>query len=150
MTTNERYEKWTFSDMEKGHWDKFPTFETEWSAEEAASQYAREHKLSAIWVAYLDYPDISLTLDEYSVNFDDDDLADILDNLGCAMNSAVDCRADCYAAAFENLDWGSKHDLENAIYGALEQWLKRMIALDKIPLAPHEVTEFVFGQEAEE
>lgn len=148
MATNKRCGKWTFSDMEREHWDKFPAFETEWSAEEAASQYARAHKLSAVWVGYLDYPDINLTLDEYSVNFDDDDLADILDNLGCAMNSVVNYRGECYAAAFENLDWDSKHDLSNAIYGALEQWLERMIALGKIPLAPHEVTEHVFGQEA--
>lgn len=149
MTKSNRCGKWTFSDMEKDHWDKFPVFETEWDAGNAAVQYARERELSAVWIGYLDYPDINLTLDEFSVNFDDDDLADILDNLGCAMNSAVNYRGECYAAAFENLDWDSKHDLSNAIYGALEQWLERMITLDKIPLAPHKVTEHVFGQEAE-
>ena len=150
MTKNDRCGKWTFSDMEKEHWNRFPTFETARDAEYAATQYAREHKLSAVWVAYLDYPDISLTLDEYSMDFDDDDLADILDNLGCAMNSTVDYRGECYAATFENLDWGSKRDLENEIYNALEHWLKRMIAQNKIPLAPHEVTELVFKQEASE
>ena len=150
MTKNHRCGKWTFSDMEKEHWNRFPTFKTERDAEYAATQYAREHKLSVVWVAYLDYPDINLTLDEYSVNFDDDDLADILDNLGCAMNSTVDYRGECYAAALENLDWDSKRSLSNAIYSALEQWLKRMITLDRIPLAPHEVTELVFGQEAAE
>ena len=149
MKKSNRCGKWTFSDMEKDHWDKFPVFETGWDAENAAVQYARERELSAVWIGYLDYPDINLTLDEFSVNFDDDDLADILDNLGCAMNSAVNYRGECYAAAFENLDWDSKHDLSNAIYGALEQWLERMITLDKIPLAPHKVTEHVFGQEAE-
>ena len=145
MTKNNRCGKWTFSDMEKEHWDKFPTFQIERDAEYAAAQYAREHELSAVWIGYLNYPDITLTLDEYSVNFDDGDLADILDDLGCAMNSAVDYRGECYAASFENLDWESKHDLSNAIYGALEQWLERMITLDKIPLAPHEVTEYVLG-----
>ena len=120
MKKSNRCGKWTFSDMEKDHWDKFPVFETEWDAGNAAVQYARERELSAVWIGYLDYPDINLTLDEFSVNFDDDDLADILDNLGCAMNSAVNYRGECYAAAFENLDWDSKHDLSNAIYGALE------------------------------
>lgn len=142
MAIKDRKGKWTYSDVENGHWDKFPVFSTEEEAENVAVEYAKEHNIPVVWIAYLDCPDVDRVVDEYAINFETDGIDNILTDIGCAMDSITDFATECYTDTLEELDNSDKEELQLTIYRAIEKWLKKMIELNKIPLYPSKMIEY--------
>lgn len=144
MAIKDRKGKWTYSDVENGHWDKFPVFLTEEEAEKAAVEYAKEHSMPVVWIAYLDCPDVDRIMYEYATKFENDSIENILTDIGCTIDSITNHGTECYTNTLENLDYNDKEELRNNIYTTIGDWLKELSANNKIPLYPSKMIEYEF------